>query len=96
MSVLVSTAYMEEAQTFDWLAAIDGGKVLATGAAAQLMARTGTHDLESAFIGLLPEAMADAAREAGAEVRTEAPVERILVEGDRAAGVGINVPVGGF
>ena len=38
-------------------------------------------------IGRLPEAMADAAREAGAEIRTEAPVERILVEGGRATGV---------
>jgi phytoene dehydrogenase-like protein len=38
-------------------------------------------------IGRLPEAMADAAREAGARVRTEAPVERIVVEGDRATGV---------
>jgi phytoene dehydrogenase-like protein len=38
-------------------------------------------------IGRLPEAMAEAAREAGAEVRTEAPVEQILVEGGRAIGV---------
>jgi ribosome-dependent ATPase len=54
MSVLVSTAYMEEAQTFDWLAAIDAGHVLATGTPAQVMARTGTRDLETAFIRLLP------------------------------------------
>jgi len=38
-------------------------------------------------IGRLPEAMADAAREAGAEIRTESPVERIVVEGARATGV---------
>ncbi len=38
-------------------------------------------------IGRLTEAMAESAREAGAEIRTEAPVERILVEDDRAAGV---------
>jgi phytoene dehydrogenase-like protein len=38
-------------------------------------------------IGRLPEAMADAARDAGAEIRTEAPVERIVVDGDRATGV---------
>jgi phytoene dehydrogenase-like protein len=38
-------------------------------------------------IGRLPEAMADAAREAGATVRTEAPVNRIAVEDGRAAGV---------
>ena len=38
-------------------------------------------------IGRLPEAMADAASEAGATVRTEAEVERIAVEGGRASGV---------
>ena len=38
-------------------------------------------------IGRLPEAMADAAREAGATVRTEAPVDRIAVESGRAGGV---------
>jgi len=38
-------------------------------------------------IGLVTEAMADAAREAGAEIRTGAEVERIVVEGDRARGV---------
>jgi phytoene dehydrogenase-like protein len=40
-------------------------------------------------IGTVTEAMADAAREAGAEIRTEAPVERILVEGGRAVGVAL-------
>jgi phytoene dehydrogenase-like protein len=38
-------------------------------------------------IGRLTEAMADAAREAGAAVRTEAPVERVLIEDGRAVGV---------
>ena len=33
--------------------------------------------------------MADAAREAGAEIRTEAPVERILVQGGRAVGLAL-------
>ena len=31
MSVLVATAYMEEAERFDWLVAMDAGRVLATG-----------------------------------------------------------------
>ncbi len=56
MSVLVATAYMEEAVRFDWLAALDDGRVLATGAPAELLARTGTDRLEAAFIALLPEA----------------------------------------
>ena len=42
MSVLVATAYMEEAEGFDWLVAMDAGKVLATGTPAELMARTGS------------------------------------------------------
>ncbi len=38
-------------------------------------------------IGRLTEAMADAAREAGAEIRTSAEVESVLIEGGRATGV---------
>lgn len=56
MSVIVATAYMEEADRFDWLVAMDGGKVLATGTPGELHARTGTATLEEAFIALLPEA----------------------------------------
>jgi ribosome-dependent ATPase len=55
MSVLVSTAYMEEAESFDWLAAMDAGRVLASGTPAALMDQTGTRDLNAAFIALLPE-----------------------------------------
>lgn len=54
MSVLTSTAYMEEAQRFDWIVAMDAGKVLATGSPAELMANTCTADLDAAFIELLP------------------------------------------
>ena len=55
MSVLVSTAYMDEAEGFDWLVGMDAGKVLATGTAAEIKAQTGTRSLEAAFIALLPE-----------------------------------------
>jgi len=55
MSVLVATAYMEEAARFDWLAAMDSGRVLATGTPQELLASTGTQSLEAAFIALLPE-----------------------------------------
>ena len=44
MSVLVSTAYMDEAQRFDWTIAMDAGRVIATGTPAQLMERTGTNE----------------------------------------------------
>ncbi|HXV67879.1 MAG TPA: ribosome-associated ATPase/putative transporter RbbA [Nitrospira sp.] len=55
MSVLVATAYMEEAERFDWLVAMDAGKVLATGTPIELKAHAGSRTLEEAFIGLLPE-----------------------------------------
>ena len=55
MSVLVATAYMEEAGRFDWLVAMDSGRLLATGTPAELRVRTGADTLEAAFIGLLPE-----------------------------------------
>jgi ribosome-dependent ATPase len=57
MSVLVATAYMEEAERFDWLVAINAGKVLGTGTSAELKAKTSTSSLEDAFIALLPEQM---------------------------------------
>lgn len=55
MSVLVSTAYMEEAESFDWLAALDAGRLLFSGTPRMLMGRAGTPDMDSAFIALLPE-----------------------------------------
>ncbi|WP_066459760.1 ribosome-associated ATPase/putative transporter RbbA [Castellaniella caeni] len=65
MSVVVATAYMDEAQRFDWLLAMDQGHILATGTPAGLLAATAQDTLEAAFIHLLP-----AARRAG-----YAPVE---------------------
>ncbi|MCD0500399.1 ribosome-associated ATPase/putative transporter RbbA [Achromobacter sp. MY14] len=56
MSVIVATAYMDEAQRFDWLIAMDEGRVLATGTPAELQQRTAADTLEAAFIALLPEA----------------------------------------
>ncbi len=56
MSVLVATAYMEEAERFDWLVAMDDGKVIGTGTPAELRAQTGQTTLDGAFIQLLPEA----------------------------------------
>jgi ribosome-dependent ATPase len=56
MSVLVATAYMDEAQGFDWLAVMDEGQVMATGSPAELLSRTGADSLDAAFIALLPEA----------------------------------------
>jgi ribosome-dependent ATPase len=55
MSLAISTAYMDEAQQWDWIVAMDAGRVLATGTPAELMERTGTKDLERCFVALLPE-----------------------------------------
>jgi len=55
MSVLVATAYMEEAERFDHLVAMDAGRVLAEGSPAELRTRTDSASLEQAFIALLPE-----------------------------------------
>ncbi|WP_332823102.1 ribosome-associated ATPase/putative transporter RbbA [Stutzerimonas kunmingensis] len=63
MSVLVATAYMDEAQRFDHLVAMDAGRILATGTPAELLARTDSDSLEQAFIRLLPEAKRSQHRE---------------------------------
>ncbi len=55
MTVIVATAYMEEAARFEWLVAMNAGSVLATGTPDELLTQTGTADLDSAFIALLPE-----------------------------------------
>ncbi|WP_407731731.1 ribosome-associated ATPase/putative transporter RbbA [Pseudocitrobacter faecalis] len=60
MSVLVATAYMEEAERFDWLVAMNDGEVMATGSAQQLRDKTDSETLEQAFIALLPEAQRQA------------------------------------
>ena len=55
VSVIVATAYMDEAERFDLLVAMDAGTVLATGTPAELLERTGSDSLDAAFIALLPE-----------------------------------------
>ncbi|MEP0322122.1 MULTISPECIES: ribosome-associated ATPase/putative transporter RbbA [Alphaproteobacteria] len=55
MSVITATAYMEEAEKFDHLIAMDDGRILATGTSAELKAHAGQPTLEDAFIALLPE-----------------------------------------
>ena len=41
MSVIVATAYMDEAERFDWLVAMNGGKIIATGTTPQISAKDG-------------------------------------------------------
>ena len=72
MSVLVATAYMEEAERFDALIAMNAGKVLAVGSPAELKAQTDAQTVEDAFTALLPEAIRAGRR------RLEIPPLRIL------------------
>ncbi len=79
MSVIVATAYMEEAAKFDWLVAMDAGRVLATGSPAELQERTATSSLDAAFIALLPEE----------KRKRHRPVEILARVGDGAAEIAI-------
>lgn len=54
LSVLVATAYMDEASHFDHLLVMNAGTLLAQGSPAQLYQQTGCSTLEAAFIQLLP------------------------------------------
>jgi ribosome-dependent ATPase len=52
MTVLVATAYMEEAARFERLVAIDEGHILAAEPTADVLARTGAATLEAAYVAL--------------------------------------------
>ncbi len=55
MSVIVATAYMEEAERFDRLVVMDEGKILASGTPAEIKSQACSETLEDSFIRLLPE-----------------------------------------
>lgn len=63
MSVIVATAYMEEAERFDWLAAMSAGKVIATGTPQEIRDAAHQPTLEKAFIAMLPESERQGHRE---------------------------------
>jgi ribosome-dependent ATPase len=73
MSVVVATAYMEEAERFDFLLAMNDGKIPAAGSPTELKARTHAKSVEDAFITLLlPEQIR------GGNKRLEVPPRRIV------------------
>lgn len=79
MSVLVSTAYMDEAERFDWLIAMDAGKILATGSPEELRTKTGSERLEAAFVALLPKDKRGDQRKLTIPPRKEADGEPAIV-----------------
>jgi ribosome-dependent ATPase len=78
MTVVVSTAYMEEAEVFGWLAAMNAGRILATGTPAELKQRTATRDLDAAFIALLPEEARRGHRELHVPPRADTGGEAVI------------------
>ena len=80
MTVLVATAYMEEAARFDWLVAMNAGRVLAAGTARELLARTATRSLDEAFIALLPEALRAGYRPVALAPRTVGADTEVAIE----------------
>jgi len=72
LSVLVATAYMDEAERFDWLVAMNAGKVLASGTPEEIKRGAGETTLERAFIRLLPEELRSGHKEPEITPRHEA------------------------
>ncbi|OAM45589.1 multidrug ABC transporter ATP-binding protein [Eikenella sp. NML99-0057] len=55
MTVLVATAYIDEAEQFEQLLAMDDGRILAHGRTQEILAQSGCATLEQAYIRMLPE-----------------------------------------
>ncbi|TNH03497.1 ATP-binding cassette domain-containing protein [Testudinibacter sp. TR-2022] len=54
MTVLVATAYIDEAEQFDYLLAMDDGKLLVHAPTRTVLQQSGCQNLEQAYIKLLP------------------------------------------
>jgi ribosome-dependent ATPase len=83
MSVIVATAYMEEAARFDWLVAMDEGRVLETGTPAELLRQTNAANLDAAFIALLPEQQRQLQREVVIPPRGSEHADDIAIEAEQ-------------
>jgi ribosome-dependent ATPase len=82
MSVIVATAYMDEAERFDWLIAMDEGKIIATGTLKELLAKTGEPNLDEAFIALMPEAKRALHKKVVVRPRVASPDETPAIEAE--------------
>ncbi|SKA12538.1 ribosome-dependent ATPase [Enhydrobacter aerosaccus] len=82
MSVVVATAYMEEAERFDWLVAMNAGAILATGSPEALKSKAGTETIEAAFVALLPDEMKSGHKALQIPPRTKYDHESVIVAHD--------------
>ncbi len=57
MTVIVATAYMDEAERFERVVAMNAGAILASGTPAEIKARAGCATLGESFVALLPVSM---------------------------------------
>jgi phytoene dehydrogenase-like protein len=87
--------YFVDPRVKGWqVSALDAGDPSAPGSllsasyiAVGLLTPPGYHGIVSGGMGGITQAMANACRSVGVEIRTEAPVERVLMESDAAVGV---------
>ena len=54
MTVIIATAYIDEAEGFEYVLAMDDGKLIANKPTKQVIAETGSQNLEEAYVKLLP------------------------------------------
>ena len=93
MSVIVATAYMDEASRFDWLAGMDDGKIIAQGAPKEILAQAQKTNLDDAFIALLPPEKRGLHQEVIVRPRTESEDKTPAIEAeDSPAGSAISSP----
>jgi ribosome-dependent ATPase len=82
MSVIVATAYMEEAERFDGLIAMDAGRILAAGSPTELKAQTGSATIEEAFVALLPQHVRDGHRRLQIPPHSSAAADPVIAAHD--------------
>jgi ribosome-dependent ATPase len=82
MSVIVATAYMDEAERFDWLMGMDDGKIIATGTLKELLAKTGEPNLDEAFIAMMPESKRATHKKVVMRPRVASPDETPAIEAE--------------
>ena len=82
MSVIVATAYMDEASRFGWLAGMDDGKIIAQGTPKEILAKAQKTNLDDAFIALLPPEKGGLHQEVIVRPRTESDDKTPAIEAD--------------